>query len=140
MRNEPEVVMRFQCTLRFGEAFTAAAAASDIHDALTGSGWDAPEPGLFAFFVPADPGAVDGPAVALGKKLQGMRCAPSSRGALPAELACVYRDITVFSEHVEVVPLAGGAGLIVPGEPLFSDLMRLRDAMLAALLREHRRV
>lgn len=133
--------MHFLCSLRLDDGF-APDCEPRLREALAAAGWDAREEGHYVFAVPAVPGAVDGPSLTLGAALRRMRRDHPEEGASPASLACAYRDVALFEERVAVFPLPGqGAGMFMEtgAEPLFADSIRLRDAMLTALLSVHRR-
>jgi hypothetical protein len=134
--------MRFHCSLTIPESLSRDAAAR-IRETFAALGWEEAD-GMLVFSVPADPFAVDGPSVTLGRMLQGLCSGSEAFGeSAPATLACRYRDHEVFSAPVTlgVFSGTGGAGLAVDqtAPPLFRDLIRLRDKMLATLQRAARK-
>lgn len=130
--------MRFVCTMRISNESEAVF----LRDGLAVLGWTENEVGDAVFSLPADPCAVDAPAVALGRMLTDMLVdGDDCKQAVPATLSCAYRDIVVFSEQLSLFVCKDGRTRIQTDssvKPFFCDRIRLRDAMLAALQQVHR--
>lgn len=130
--------MHFLCTLLVPRSLSAATAAR-IREVLTASGWEAAGSDALVFSVPADPLAVDGPAVKLGGVLREL-CdlgGPFVESAA-LTLCCRLGTIDVFTEVVRVgVRADTRVGMTVNPDvpPVFGDRIRLRDKMLDAAQR-----
>lgn len=132
--------MHFDCVMLLPQKLHPEAAAR-IRAGLVALGWETRNDAL-VFSVPADPMAVDAPAVALGTMLQRL-CRVSAESFVESAaltLCCRLRANDVFTEVVWVGLTPDGAvGMRVNPDvpPVFGDLLRLRDKMLRVVQHVH---
>ena len=140
--------MHIHCTITFSDREKSIAATADarVHEALSAMGWNKDESGSFTCALPAGPGAVDAPSIALHKMLARLAPAPTAnlpeaRRSFPVSVVCAYRERDIFRERLTLNVGDDGCPTLESGAnptPFFSDLLRLRDKVLSVIQAAHR--
>lgn len=125
--------MHILCTIRAGRGTLP----DSLGKTLVSHGWEPAGDGGYSRAFPAGPSSVDAPAIALHAMLTGTLAGDRAEGFVGEILRvdCRYRDVEVFTDAVRAVCGTDGAALSWDSDspPFFSDLLRLRDKILASV-------
>lgn len=127
--------MEIQCAIRFvGQLSGDAAAGAKAFFAE--QGWQNVGGGLFAYSLEAELGGVDGPSLAMHKKIRDLYVPEGAfHGAVPVNVLLTAGGREMFSEPAEFGRVGSTWGMKIneAEPPYFDDILRLRDKIMATL-------
>lgn len=136
--------MHVICSIRVVSPHAEGPVPDRLRRTLVRHGWNPGEGDSYSISFPAGPGQADAPAIALHAMLVKTLGVNDGRdmSAIPVMVTCRYRDVDVFTDRV----LAAEAGTDEAAlwwdngsPPFFSDLLRLRDKIIASVQVAQRR-
>lgn len=138
--------MHITCAIRAVSSHTEAEGPmpDPLRHTLARHGWTPGEGGSFTLSFPAGPGRADASAIALHAMLvKTLRAGERTDApAIPVLVTCRYRDVDVFADRVSATETGPDDAALCWDDgapPFFSDLLRLRDKIIASIQTAQRR-
>lgn len=124
--------MEIRCAVQF-----ASDAAAEAKTFFTEQGWQNAGHGLFTHSLEAELGGVDGPSVAMHKKIRALYVPQGVfTDAVPVNVLLTAGGREMFSEPAQFGRVGNVWGMKISetDPPYFDDILRLRDKTIATLV------